>query len=391
MGDASRHSGPKRDDFLLYLLSFLSSLKFPSLLLHSLSINGCGQVYLSPFTVNSTSDWSSAYLQSLKQLSMCCCFVRSTGQRGFTVSRAETAANVEIFTAALAQCTSLQELQLCDTSLSPSALQTWTSLQSLQSLSLVDVSVADSPPTERELQFISQLTNLTMLVVANSQEQQMGDIFSCISWLSNLQSLGVTCFQNDHFLALVEMPLLISLTVEFCNESVEFDSLQCLVRLTRVHHLKLVAKQQVRNVRFGQEISDSWLTTDGCVLQIYVTARNEEAAMENVGKMTSVLHVMIQDIRDPCNIRCLNGLPSHCRLYFVGIVGNEHLQQVARIGSLHQLFIQKYSGDATGLLWLKHMPNLQHVEFEIAVDDAILRVLPKKLLMGQPTVRDEGE
>ena len=353
-------------------------------------MKGCGQFNLSPFSVNSKSDWSPAYLQSLKQLSVCCCFVRSTGQRGVTVTRAETAANVEMFTAALAQCTSLQELQLCDTSLSPSALQTWTSLQSLQTLTLVDVSFTMSAFVGRELQFISQLTNLTTLVVANSQEHQMSGIIGCTSWLSNLQSLGVTCFQKEHFLSLARMPSLKALTVEFCNVGAESASLKSLVGMTRVHHLRLQTKGQVRDVSFCHKIPESWHTRDGFVLQLHVTAKNEEAAMEVAGKMPSVRHLMIQDIKDPCNFRFLNRLPVHCWLYLTS-VGNEQLQQVARVRCLRRLFIQKYKGDATGLLWVKSMPNLQHVKFGSAVDDAMLRVLPKSLLKGRPTVGDDAK
>ena len=230
------------------------------------------------------------------------------------------------------------------------------------------------------MQLISQLTNLTALVIANSEEQQMGGIFGCVSGLTNLRSLGITCFRIDHFAAASRLPLLEALTVDFGNETAECDSLRRLARMTWVHHLWLKAKEQVRDSSFGRNILDSWRTPDGCVLQLHVTARNEEAAMKAVGKMTSVWHVMVQDIRDPCNIWCLDELPGHCWLYLTCVVGNELLQQVARLCDLKLLFIQKYSGDASGLLWEKHMPNLELLEFGSAVDDTILQALPKKLL-----------
>ena len=314
----------------------------------------------------------------MKKISIRRCFIRRTDQRGIAISSAETAANVEIFTSALSQCTSLQELVLCDTVLSPSALQAWTSLQSLQSLSLVDVSVASSPATGRELQFISQLTNLTTLVITNSEEQQMGGVFSCFSDLTNLLALGITCIHTDHFAAVLGLRSVTALKVQFCNETAEFDCLRILARMTRVHHVRLKATELVRGTSFG--LLAMWHNSDGCVLQLQVTARNEGAAIGAVGEMTSVRHVMIQDVRDPCNIRRLNGLPSYCRLWFTCDVGNELLQQVACLHSLTHIFIEKYSGDASGLLWVKHMPNLKHLEFGSAVNDSILRVLPKKLL-----------
>ena len=298
---------------------------------------------------------------------------------------------METFTSVLSQYTSLQELALCETILSPVVLPTWTSLLSLRSLRLVDVLVANSPATGTELQFISQLTNLTTLVIAISEEQQMGGILSSVSQLTNLQSLGITCFHADHFAAVARLPLLSSLTADFCNESAEFECLQSFPEMTRVRHVRLKAKKQIRDASFGQELSNSKHTSDYCTLQLHVTAANEGTAMEAVGKMTRVRHMLIQDIRDPCNIRFLNGLPSHCCLWLGCAVGNELLKQVACLRSLTRLFIHKYSGDVSGMLWLKHMPNLKLLEFGKAVDSAILRVLPKRLLKTRRHMHKEAD
>ena len=247
--------------------------------------------------------------------------------KGFT-----RAANVEIFTSSLSHYTSLEQLNLCDTILAPAVVPKWTSLQSLQSLRLVDV--ASSPNTTFDFSFVSQLTNLTMLALASSQEQQMGNIFAQVSHLPNLQALAVTCFQAEQFSAVAALLTLEALTVEFCNDRAELLALQTLVGFSGVCQLQLEARKPVRAVNFGQEAFDAWEVTEGLLLHLYMTTRNEEAAMKAVTKMTDVTDVMICDISEPCSLRYLVGFPSDSWLLLVCAVGNEHLQQVSRIRSL---------------------------------------------------------
>ena len=219
----------------------------------------------------------------------------------------------------------------------------------------------------------------------------MAGIFDHVSLLPNLQALAITCFNAAQFTSVAALPTVRALTVEFGNDRAELEALQTLAGLSRVRQLQLQARKQVRAVNFGQGVLNAWQVTEGLKLHFYMTTKNEEAAMKAAAKMVHVKAVMIQDISEPCSLRCLNGLPSPCWLMLVCAVGNELLQQVSRIRSLQFLVIYVYHGNSAGLLWVKHMPNLRLIQFGRAVDAAVLGVLPKRLLKGIPPVRDEDE
>ena len=383
--------GSNRDDHLLLLLTRLPELTLPSLFLRSLDIIYCQKVAMSPFFVDSESNWSPASLHTLRKLAVQdSLHPEITSFYGGRPSYLppESARNLEQFMASLLHCTSLATLQVCYTPLAAASLHVWTSLQSLQSLSLFDVSFADSRAITSELQFISQLIHLTRLELINSNEQLMGEVFPTLCRLSHLHEAAVSCFNPEQFKAVASLTFLRTLALEYCPDQYGPEVLDFLSTKVQVRFLITHPLIGDRWRSFGQRLHFQGPDKDGLSLCLLLkNETQEEAAFKTVRRMRSLNRTFVGGVIRQGSLRCLDGI--QCCLDMHRPIGDPVVQKIAWINSLKHVCIREYIGTAAGLSCLRLMPNLERVELLHVKDERVRSVLPRELLEGQSLACDE--
>ena len=296
---------------------------------------------------------------------------------------------VEGLTASIGKLTRLTSLQYSRMPLCPAAMHGWSSLQSLCVLQLCDVTFRwpDAVTTQPEVElggFISHCRRLTRVDLERSSvASAFADVICHLSCLPCLVNLTATSYSAPHFQGMAALTGLTMLSWDISDADIEPTDIPLLNGLTNLQHLFLRCQGSGSSVRLVPKIAISLPLLRSLDLTLSTAAQEVEVevAFEAIASgMIRLSELYVKGTVTAGSLAKLTACKSLAALVMVATVGDEELQQVARIETLERFTAEGFTGTAVGLEGLKRMPILRRVVFRRALHDELKGVLPRKLL-----------